>query len=220
MNEFIILYIIIKRKERIDINYIKKMKFVNITRNILKNKDNVKYIIIAFCMIITIVSILCLKIFNNNKGKVIINGINISKLFIKDQIGVYIDGEVKNPGVVYIPNGKDLEYALNIIGGITQYADIDNIDLKQKLKSGEKILIPSKKVNDEYTESVQEDGSKININTASKEELKELEGIGDKTAEKIIDYREYNKFDNIEEIMEVKGIGENKYEKIKEDICV
>ena len=62
---------------------------------------------------------------------------------------------------------------------------------------------------------------KININTASVETLAELEGIGEKTAEKIIQYREAKgDFQAIEEITKVSGIGSKKFEDIKESICV
>ena len=60
----------------------------------------------------------------------------------------------------------------------------------------------------------------ININTASAEELTALPGIGEKTAQAIIDYRSVAPFDSIEEIKEVKGIGDKKYEKIKDMITV
>ena len=60
----------------------------------------------------------------------------------------------------------------------------------------------------------------ININTASKEELKTLKGFGETTAEAIIEYRKENKFTKIEDIKNVKGIGDKKFESIKEDIEV
>lgn len=61
---------------------------------------------------------------------------------------------------------------------------------------------------------------KININTASKDELMTLEGIGEKTADAIIIYRNNKKFENIEEIKNVKGIGDKKYEAISENITI
>ena len=62
---------------------------------------------------------------------------------------------------------------------------------------------------------------KININTAGKEELMELKGIGEARAEAIILYREtYGGFGYIEEIMNVSGIKEAAFSKIKDQICV
>ena len=60
----------------------------------------------------------------------------------------------------------------------------------------------------------------VNINSASKEALMTLKGIGETTAEAIIEYRKENKFTKIEDIKNVKGIGDKKFESIKEDIEV
>lgn len=59
---------------------------------------------------------------------------------------------------------------------------------------------------------------KVNINSASKVELMQLPGIGEKTALKIIEYRKANKFQKAEDIMNIKGIGIKKFEKMKEFI--
>lgn len=60
----------------------------------------------------------------------------------------------------------------------------------------------------------------VNINTASKEQLMELNGIGESKADAIIEYRQNNKFKNIEDITNVSGIGQALYEKIKDSIRV
>ncbi len=59
---------------------------------------------------------------------------------------------------------------------------------------------------------------KININTASRVELMKLTGIGEKTANKIIEYRKKDPFKKIEDIMKVTGIGSKKFEKMKDKI--
>ncbi|MBR4351217.1 MAG: helix-hairpin-helix domain-containing protein [Bacilli bacterium] len=59
---------------------------------------------------------------------------------------------------------------------------------------------------------------KVNINTATKEELMTLIGIGESKADKIIEYRKSNIFNSIEDIKNVSGIGESIYTKIKDNI--
>ena len=62
---------------------------------------------------------------------------------------------------------------------------------------------------------------KVNINTATKQELMELDGIGEAMSDKIIEYRRINgDFNMIEELMKIPGFGKERFERIKEDICV
>lgn len=66
-----------------------------------------------------------------------------------------------------------------------------------------------------------ESSSKVNINTATAEELEKLDGIGPAIAQRIVEYRNTNgKFLSIDEIKNVSGIGEKTFEKFKDDICV
>ena len=71
----------------------------------------------------------------------------------------------------------------------------------------------------EYTE-LPLNNDKININTADLVKLQEINGVGPSTAEKIINYRQKERFRKIEDIKNVDGIGEKTFEKLKDHICV
>ena len=111
-------------------------------------------------------------------------------------------------------------------------AATDYLNLAKVLTDGEKIYVPDKEealglnpVNVDTaqinTGDVKVTDTKININTASKEELLSLKGIGDSRAEDIINYRTENgKFAAIEDIMKVPGIKQGAFNKIKDNIKV
>jgi len=62
---------------------------------------------------------------------------------------------------------------------------------------------------------------KINLNSASAEQLESLPGIGPVTAKRIVDYRaKIGKFKQIEEIINIEGIGEKKFERIKDRLTI
>ena len=161
---------------------------------------------------------------NERKASFSVNSSNISKN--DDRIGVYISGEVKNTGVYYLKKDSRITDLINICGGLTEEADVSKINPAQKLNDSDKIIIPKKEEN-LNTESIEDTNEsdinvqeKININTATKDELTSLNGIGEATANKIINYRNKNKFKEIEDIMNVSGIGKSLFEKIKDYITV
>ena len=95
----------------------------------------------------------------------------------------------------------------------------ENIEGSKKAKKEENPEISKEDSREEIQQNQKE--KKININTATEQELESLKGIGPATAKNIIRYREeYGGFSSIEEIKNVKRIGEKIFEKIKADICV
>lgn len=145
-------------------------------------------------------------------------------------ICVDVGGQVKNPTVVELPEGSRVQDAIDAAGGLTEEADLTEINRAAIVEDGEKIFIPASSgdVEEDSDESskgstsaaVWSDG-RININTADSEQLQELDGIGPATAEKIIDYREENgRFASVEDIKKVSGIGEKTYEALKDSIKV
>ena len=143
-----------------------------------------------------------------------------------NNIGVYVTGEIVNPGVYYLNEGSRLYQLIDIAGGLSDMADINKLNLAQSLKDSDKIDIPKKEnkseeeISNNNERDLNLDNNKVNINVATKEELMGLSGIGASTADKIIKYREKNTFTYIEDIMDVPGIGESKFNNIKDSISV
>lgn len=135
-------------------------------------------------------------------------------------IYVDIDGAVNNPGVYEFTEGDRVIDAIDKAGGLKDTAYTKNINKARKLVDGEKIYIFDE---GEYTlQDLYNDGNegKININTATKDNLMSLPGIGEVYAQRIIDYRNGKLFSSIEEIKEVQGIGDKIFEKIKDSITI
>lgn len=163
---------------------------------------------------------------------------NTTKETEEKNIFVHIAGCVQKEGMLELSSNSRIADAIEKAGGLTQEADLSDINLAYLLEDGMKIYIPNqneRQENNEKTKNIpkeentpsmqiQDTNTKqdvININTATQEELDTLPGIGPATAAKIIAYRkEKGKFNNKEEIKEVSGIGEAKYEKIKEYISI
>ena len=146
-------------------------------------------------------------------------------------IFVHIDGWIQNPGVYEIKENDRVNTIIEKAGGLKEGASIKSINLAARLSDGDKIYIPNRE-EEKQIETTEVKGNntgtvkitknnKININKASITELKQITGIGESTANKIIDYREnVGKFKKIEDIKEVKGIGDSKYESIKDKITI
>ena len=217
----------------------------------LENLNIKKYlfniiIIILFCLLSYFV---IYRINNLNKkidNKVVLNKQEKeeNKNDSVEYVIVDIKGEVTTPGVYELIKGSRVIDVINEAQGLTSNANTRYINLSKILEDGDAIVIYS---NDEIekeelievtTPCVCEDvnsacienntnkennqtSEKININTATQEELTSLSGIGESKAKSIIKYREENgNFKSIEDIMKVSGISENLFAKIKENITV
>ena len=141
---------------------------------------------------------------------------------------VDISGEVHNPGVYKVNSTTRLYELVNKAGGLTEDADRDAINQASYLEDGSKIIIPKVGETTSGTSAaVSGDSSsnsgvseKVNINTADKEELMTLPGVGEVIADRIIEYRAGSRFASAEDIKNVSGIGEATFEKMKSKITV
>ena len=139
---------------------------------------------------------------------------------------VYICGAVVSPGVYEVDSGSRVVDVLDLAGGISTDGDPTVINLAEPVYDGEQIYIPTfDEVSSGYStskESYKETQSlRVNINTASKEELMTIKGIGEGKALAIIEYRQKNGgFSSVEELVNVRGIGEASLERLRDYITV
>ena len=151
-----------------------------------------------------------------------------------------ISGAVKHQGVYTLKTGARIQELIEAAGGAKQNAQLKAVNRAVMLKDQDKIHIPYKgeKVEkasnfsstgagtttaNESTsgESTQNNGEKVNLNTASAADLQKLNGIGQKKAEQIIAYREQNgQFKKIEDLMQVSGIGEKTFAALKDQLAL
>ena len=207
-------------------------------------KAKLKYIIIAIIILVALVVSYVLSLDNK---EVSAENVEITKTDVTNVTSkVYVDikGSVKKPGVYQVPADSIVWDIVNLSGGFTKNAYTKNINLSQKVKDEMVIYVFSKSEMSKMNNTVKTDTacttnvinydncitieknatetstSLVNINTASKEELMNVSGIGASKADSIIAYRIKTPFSKIEDIMNVSGIGESLFAKIKKYITV
>ena len=183
-------------------------------------------IILALILVIIIVLVIGFQKISNNKKELQkitvpteqeeITKININNADIEDLI--------KLPGIGQVKAKAIIDYRVNVeefksLKQLTEVKGIGEKTLEKILPYLETIGDSTEIIASIESGSLKEVSGKININTASLSELISLPGIGEKKAQKIIEYREkIDGFKNTEDIMKVKGIGEGIYTKIKDII--
>lgn len=213
-----------------EINAVGKLK--DALKGLLGDK---KTLIKILSVALILIAALILRIHDENKADITIETTDTAAEEIEysedsnvrtQPIFVDIGGAVKNPGVYQVSDDTRLFQVIEMAGGLSEEADADHVNRASFVEDGQKIIIPVKgsENNDGLTSAdtapSSADTRLININTASADELKSLSGIGDVTAEKIIEYRSSKAFKSKEDIMSVDGIGSKTFEKIQDDITV
>ena len=166
---------------------------------------------------------------NNQDIDIIDNEEELTDNTPNSMITVYVSGEVNKPGLIQIDSNARVSDAITACGNFTPLADKNAINLAQKLSDGTHIQVPTIKNSANTTSSTNNSSNSpndksndlVNINTATKEELDTLPGVGPATAEKILNYRqEHGNFQSIEDLKNVKGIGEAKFNKLQNKISI
>ena len=141
-------------------------------------------------------------------------------------IAIHVSGAVLNPGVYELPEGSRANDAIEAAGGASEDAVPDALNLARVLSDGEQIIVPTVEEQERLEEAAVagqtlDAGGKVNINTATVEQLDSLPGVGESTAKKIIADREENgPFGSPEDLKRVSGIGDKKYEDLADLITV
>ena len=159
------------------------------------------------------------------------------------EVKVYVCGAVRNPDVYCLDPDMRIADAVDAAGGFTESAGSSYLNLAAKISDGQKIYIPTESEIEEALGDGEISAATVNItnntpgitsgndreandgmvdiNSADRDTLMTLPGIGQSKADKIIAYREANGgFSSIEDIMLVAGIKEGLYNKVKDKICV
>ena len=198
-------------------------------------RQNVKSIILAFvCSLVLIIG--GLFYFNQNKTEDY-SGVSFSNISNEtnnkvekaenrhdEKIFVDVKGAVKYPGVFETTKDKRVKDLIEEAGGLLEDADTSTLNLSQKVKDQMVIYVlkhgeKPKQISDGSSST--SNGDVININTANKEQLMKISGVGKTKAEEIISFREKNgDFKKKEDITKVRGIGKATFEKIKDKIEV
>ena len=150
---------------------------------------------------------------------------------------VYVSGCVQHPGVYEVALETRMFQVIELAGGITEEGCDTWLNLAQPLQDGQRIYVPSQNeaTQEAWQNQLEQNAAaignsgasaaaghaKVNINTATKEQLMTLPGVGAAKAEDIIVYRKNNGgYSKIEDIMNISGIKEAAFNKLKDRICV
>ena len=140
---------------------------------------------------------------------------------------VHVAGAVREPGVYRMRADARVDDAVGRAGGATRRADLSQVNLAAKDEDGRQVLVPEKVRAaggggaPPPPPPPPPPGVPLNVNTATLEQLDELDGIGPATAQSIIDYREeHGGFGSVEELGEVPGIGDVRLASLREQVRV
>jgi competence protein ComEA len=142
---------------------------------------------------------------------------------------VHVTGAVRRPGVYRLPSSARLDAAIRRAGGITGRADTQGVNLAAKVTDGQQVIVPARAspaggagaaAGAGPAGAVPAGGAgPISLNTATVEQLDQLEGIGPATAQKILDWRkEHGGFSSVDDLRQISGIGPKRFESLKESV--
>ena len=147
---------------------------------------------------------------------------------------VHVGGSVADPGLYELAGDARVQQAIDAAGGFAEDAAIDALNLARQVQDGEQIIVPSmQQATDSGTPVPADSGAsavssggavangKVDINTATVDQLQQLNGVGPALAQRIIADRQANgPFKTVEDLKRVSGIGDKKFASLADSICV
>ena len=147
---------------------------------------------------------------------------------------VHVGGSVANPGLYELAGDARVQQAVDAAGGFAEDAAVDALNLARQIQDGEQIIVPSMQQvtgsgapvsSDSGAPAASSGGAfvngKVDINTATVDQLQQLNGVGPALAQRIVADRQANgPFKTVEDLKRVSGIGDKKYASLADSICV
>ncbi|GAA0355893.1 hypothetical protein GCM10009530_01270 [Microbispora corallina] len=139
---------------------------------------------------------------------------------------VYVTGKVRRPGVLSLPAGSRVVDAIKAAGGVRRGADPGGVNLARRLVDGEQIVVGAPAAQAGGSGQGPQplpgtDGTPVNLNTATVEQLNTLPGVGDVLAQRIVEFRTaHGGFQSVDQLQQVSGIGERKFAELRDKVAV
>ncbi|MGW1679604.1 helix-hairpin-helix domain-containing protein [Saccharopolyspora sp. NPDC002376] len=135
------------------------------------------------------------------------------------ELVVSVVGKVNSPGLVTVEPGSRVADAVEAAGGALPDTDLTGLNLARRLTDGEQLYVavpvPAQ------AQSGKDGDGKVDLNTATEEQLDELPGVGEVTAKRIVQWRtEHGGFDSVDQLREVGGIGVSRFSRLRELVRV
>ena len=140
------------------------------------------------------------------------------------RVTVHVAGAVRRPGVYRLAAGSRVVEAVRRAGGARRRADLGGLNLAAKVEDGRQVVVPLRAAPGAPAASGRAAAAAdvpVDLNTATPEQLDELDGIGPGMAGAILEYREeHGGFGSVEELGQVPGIGEKRLAALREKVRV